>query len=60
MVRDVVTEYEAKIKLMNDNETLNKKRLEDQIQLLESEKDRLTKALELNCDRSFFTKLMYG
>lgn len=58
-VRDVVFEYEAKIKQMQEQEAVNRKLKEDQIQSLVQEKERIANALEKNCDRSYFTKIMY-
>ena len=58
-VREVVFEYESKIKQLQEQESINRKRQEDNIEQLLHEKERLTKALEKHCDRSYFTKIMY-
>ena len=58
LLREVVKEYEAKIKelefqLANDSQV---SALKNTVLQLQTERDQLVHALELNCDRTFFTK----
>ena len=58
LLREVVKEYEAKIKALEHQLANNPEvaALKNTVRELQSERDRLVHALELNCDRTFFTK----
>jgi len=58
--QEVIQEYENKIKTLESQivNNVHVRTLKDKVQELMMERDRLIKALELNCDRTFFTKQM--
>lgn len=58
--QEIIQEYENKIKTLESQivNNVHVRTLKDKVQELMMERDRLIKALELNCDRTFFTKQM--